>query len=120
MANRKVLWLWCGLFLLSVVQPSLQGGVYVPPGAGLGPGGAGLYPGSAGGVPAGYKPAKPVGEYNETPDLLFLSIHKIHLHAHLAQHKVVCSASINLDILNHAKSTFSTHVVTLFLHQKYI
>lgn len=60
MANRKVLWLWCGLFLLSVVQPSLQGGVYVPPGAGLGPGGAGLYPGSAGGVPAGYKPAKPV------------------------------------------------------------
>lgn len=65
MANRNILLLFCGLFLLALIQPSLQGGVYVPPGAGFGPGGAGtgtgLFPGAAGGVPAGYKPAKAAG-----------------------------------------------------------
>ncbi|XP_030600808.1 elastin isoform X7 [Archocentrus centrarchus] len=65
MANRNILLLFCGLFLLALIQPSLQGGVYVPPGAGFGPGGAGtgtgFFPGAAGGVPAGYKPAKAAG-----------------------------------------------------------
>ncbi|XP_070827334.1 elastin [Chaetodon trifascialis] len=68
MANRNILLLFCGLFLLALIQPSLQGGVYVPPGAGIGPGGSGpgtgYFPGAGGGVPAGYKPAKAaVGGY---------------------------------------------------------
>ncbi|CAB1429328.1 unnamed protein product [Pleuronectes platessa] len=67
MANRSILLLFCGLFLLALIQPSLQGGVYVPPGAGIGPGGAGagtgFFPGSVGGVPPGYKPAKAAGGY---------------------------------------------------------
>ncbi|KAK1899971.1 Glycine-rich protein A3 [Dissostichus eleginoides] len=41
MANRNILLLFCGLFLLALIHPSLQRGVYVPPGTGIGPGGAG-------------------------------------------------------------------------------
>ncbi|MCI4390659.1 hypothetical protein PGIGA_G00125180, partial [Pangasianodon gigas] len=64
MTNRMVALLLLGSLLLTLLQPSLQGGVYVPAGTGVGipgggvPPGTGFFPGAAG-VP--FKPAKTAG-----------------------------------------------------------
>lgn len=64
-----------------------------------------LLQGSAGGVPAGYKPAKPVGEYNETLDLWFVSIYRIHFYIHTSG-LWITSASNNMLCLKLSASLF--------------
>ncbi|XP_059389814.1 elastin-like [Carassius carassius] len=67
MAKRRVVLLLLGFILTIQLSPSLQGGVYVPPGsAGAGPGAAGLLPGAGlypGAGTSQYKAAKAAGGY---------------------------------------------------------